>query len=71
MPELDGVKKASEYLEHAQECRELARGVMETDYHDQLLRMADVWEQLARDRIELTNRHPELRIDCEAPPRSS
>jgi hypothetical protein len=53
------------YFEHARQCRELARTMVEPEHRDQLLVMADVWDQLARDRIDLTMRHPELRVDSD------
>jgi hypothetical protein len=62
------VKKASEYFEHAQQCRDLARNMPEPHHRDLLLTMADMWDDMARDRIELTSRHPELRIDDDPAP---
>ena len=44
------MKKASEYRQHAEECRTLAKGMPEGDARDQLLTMADTWERLAQDR---------------------
>jgi hypothetical protein len=46
------MKKASEYREHADECRKLAAS-MEGDQRDQLLQMAENWDQLAEDRTRL------------------
>jgi hypothetical protein len=43
------MKKAAEYRQHAAECRKLA-AMMDGDDRDQLLVMADTWEQLAEDR---------------------
>jgi hypothetical protein len=54
------VKKASEYRKHAEECRILARRETEAEHRDQLLEMAAVWEQLARERSELIANHPKL-----------
>ncbi len=53
------MKKASEYRQHAEECRALARQ-MQGEQRDQLLEMARTWDQLAADRSELVRRHPEL-----------
>lgn len=54
------MKKASEYRQHARECRELA-ATMESDaQREQLLEMADHWEKLAADRADLIRRHPDL-----------
>ncbi len=44
------MKLAAEYHQHAQECRRLARGMPEGYARDQLLRMAETWENLAKDR---------------------
>lgn len=46
------MKKASEYREHADECRKLAAS-MDGEHRDQLLKMAENWEQLAEDRARL------------------
>jgi DNA mismatch repair ATPase MutS len=57
--------KASEYRVHARECRALAARMETTADREQLLSMAAHWEQLARDRIELIRKHPELAVDGE------
>jgi hypothetical protein len=44
------MKKASEYRQHAEECRVLARNVKEGVQREQLLEMARNWEQMAEDR---------------------
>jgi hypothetical protein len=54
------VKKASEYRQHAEECRILAKQVPEGIQRDQLLEMARTWDNLADDRDRLVKRHPEL-----------
>jgi hypothetical protein len=54
------VKKASEYRQHAEECRALAKGMPEGDARDQLLTMAETWERLAQDR-EAAAAHPDER----------
>ena len=59
------MKKASEYRNHAQECRVLA-GAMQSEQRDQLLEMAATWEKLAVERSELVRRHPELAIAGES-----
>jgi hypothetical protein len=53
------MKKASEYREHAEECRALAKH-MQGEQRDQLLEMARTWDQLAIERSELVRRHPEI-----------
>lgn len=50
------MKTAWEYRAHAAECRLLADGAAR-DYRDELLEMADLWEDLARDR-ESASDHP-------------
>lgn len=59
------MKKASEYRQHAQECRDLAAHMELGPQRDQLLGMAAQWERLAQDRAELIARHPELAQDGE------
>jgi hypothetical protein len=54
------MKKASEYRQHAQECRNLARHMPDGEQRKQLLEMAATWENLARERSDLVRRHPEL-----------
>jgi len=54
------MKKASEYRQHAQECRALATHMDLGPQRDQLLAMAAQWERMAADRAELIHRHPEL-----------
>ena len=48
------MRKASEYLEHARECRELASKMEKPQAREQLLKMARHWEQLALDRERMT-----------------
>lgn len=54
------MKKASEYRQHADECRQLASRMDVGEHRDQLLAMAATWEKLATERSELVRRHPEL-----------
>jgi hypothetical protein len=42
--------KAQQFREHAETCRRLASGMDRGDYRDQLLTMAESWEDLAKDR---------------------
>ena len=53
------MKKASEYRQHAEECRALAKQ-MQGEQRDQLLEMARTWDNLAADREKLVRNHPEL-----------
>ena len=59
------MKKASEYREHAQQCRDLAKRMTLGEQRDQLLDMAVTWEKLAAERSDLVRRHPELSIGDE------
>ncbi len=53
------MKKASEYRQHAKECRAMANQSKPGPQRDQLLEMARTWEKLAEERSELIRRHPE------------
>jgi hypothetical protein len=44
------MKKASEYLQHAVECRNLAARATTDEQRQMLLAMAQTWESLARVR---------------------
>lgn len=59
------MKKASEYRQHAEECRALAERMQSGEQRDQLLKMADTWENLAAERTALVLRHPELALHGE------
>ena len=54
------MKKATDYLRHAGECRVLARGAQTDGERKQLLMMAETWETLAAERQNLMRLHPEL-----------
>jgi hypothetical protein len=58
------MKKASEYRQHADECRTLARGTT-GEQRDKLLEMAMTWEKLAAERSDLVRRHPDLGLEGE------
>jgi len=55
------MRKASEYRQHAIECRHLASG-MDGEQRAQLLEMALTWDRLAEERSDLVTRHPELAL---------
>ena len=59
------MKKASEYRQHAEECRVLAATMELGDQREQLLAMARHWDALARDRATLIRLHPDLALDGE------
>lgn len=54
------MKKASEYRQHADECRTLAGRMDSGEHRDQLLEMAATWDKLADERSEMVKRHPEV-----------
>lgn len=67
------MKKASEYRQHARECRALASQMDAPERREQVLQMAEHWERLAADRLALIERHPDLvregqETDGAAPP---
>jgi hypothetical protein len=55
------VKKASEYLHHAAECREMATKANQFQ-REQLLKMAKTWENLAKDREQQLARQERLKV---------
>jgi hypothetical protein len=59
------MKKASEYRQHAAECRAIAAQMDSPEQRQQILEMAEHWEKLATDRVALLGRHPELAHDGE------
>jgi hypothetical protein len=59
------MKKASEYRQHADECRALAQSMDHGEQRNQLLEMAATWEKLAADRSDLVRRHPDLALEGE------
>ena len=59
------MRKASEYRQHAEECRALARSMPAGKDRDQLLEMSATWDKLAAERSKLVQRHPELAIQGE------
>jgi len=46
----EALKKATEYLEHAAECRKLARAAGNAEQKAALEKMAQTWEGLAEER---------------------
>ena len=54
------MKKASEYREHARECRSLAAAMPSDEQRSQMVKMADQWDKLAAERSAMIYRHPEL-----------
>jgi hypothetical protein len=54
------MKKVSEYREHAEECRVLARAAASPQHRDMLLNMASTWDALADDRQKANARQDRL-----------
>lgn len=59
------MKKASEYRQHAAECRALAQGMDPGEQRNQLLEMAATWDNLAADRSEMVRRNPDAALEGE------
>ena len=59
------MRKASEFRDHAVECRQLAAAT-DGEQRRQLLEMATAWDQLADERADLISRYPDLALDGEA-----
>ena len=55
------MKKASEYRQHAAECRTLAARMDVGEHRDQLLEMAATWDRLAAERSQRARRPDEPR----------
>jgi hypothetical protein len=62
-PQVGAMQKADEYQRHAQECRDLAATMSSAEHRDQLLEMAKIWEDMAKERETFVGKHPEFRID--------
>jgi hypothetical protein len=54
------MKKVSEYREHAEECRTLARRSKTPEDRDMLLNMAATWDSLAEERTKAAERQQRL-----------
>ena len=54
------MKKASEYKEHAEECRALSRRSKSPEDREMLLNMAATWDALAESRLKTTERQRRL-----------
>ena len=46
------MRKVDEYRRHAEDCRKLASSVATEEAKQQLLQMADTWDNLAKSREE-------------------
>jgi len=57
----DGIlKKASEYRDHAEECRVLAKAALTPEHQAVLENMAETWEMLAKSREHRLQRERRL-----------
>ena len=54
------MKKASEYHQHSKECRELAARSGNAEHRAALIKMAETWENLARNRTAQMARRKRL-----------
>jgi hypothetical protein len=51
------MKAVSDYRQHAEECRKLARQMTIGEQREQLLKLAHHWDELARSREGQIRRH--------------
>jgi hypothetical protein len=64
------LKKIQEYLQHAADCREMARTATAA-HRQQLEQMAETWEQLAQSRqreLHMSGNSDGLTVESELPP---
>jgi hypothetical protein len=54
------MRKVSEYREHADQCRTLARRAASPEHRDMFLNMASTWESLAEERIKSNARQERI-----------
>ena len=54
------MQKLDEYKQHADECRQLANQSSNEQNRQQLLVMAERWEQMAKDRAKLLERQQRI-----------
>ena len=59
------MKKASEYRQHAKECRALAVQAVSDEHRKQLAAMANTWDRLAVERENIATKEDER---CGPPP---
>ncbi|HET9395699.1 MAG TPA: hypothetical protein VFO36_06550 [Nitrospiraceae bacterium] len=53
------MKKTTDFLKHAQECRSLAKQMENGAQRDQLQKMAETWEVLAEERERTLRNRPD------------
>jgi hypothetical protein len=54
------MRKASEYKQHADECRMLARSAKAQEHREMLLTMAETWDKLAEERHKTAARQQRI-----------
>jgi len=62
------MKKASEYHHHGKECRELAARSGHAEHRATLIKMAETWENLARNREAHVARLRRIKALTSSPP---
>ena len=50
------MRKAEEFRDHADECRKMARSTSNEDHRQQLLKMAEIWDSLAKERERMESK---------------
>ena len=61
------MRKASEYRHHAEECCKLAAKMKTGDQRDHMLKIAEMWDQLAEERDNTLCKHSHLVQTAEKP----
>ena len=56
------MKKADDYHQNAQRCRALAAKMEDPEVRDQLLAMANTWDDMAEERLKFIAAYPEFKI---------
>jgi hypothetical protein len=54
------MEKVSEYLTHAEDCRRLATFTSNVEHKAALIKMAETWEGLSRERAERLKRQQRI-----------
>jgi hypothetical protein len=54
------MRKVEDYRKHANECRTMARNTTNEDQRQGLLKMAETWESLAKDRLAQMERQKRI-----------
>jgi hypothetical protein len=62
------MNKTFDFLNHARECRSLAKQMENGEQRDQLMKMAETWEVLAQERERTLANRPEDDVSPAAEP---